>query len=109
MIGYPFYTNLYADRVQSRLRNQFASEELREDYVECREVGLASDACQIEDGDSLTRIEIPDIQVDVVVVEGVGASAPARRRRALPEHAAAVRGRQRGHRRAPHDLRAAVP
>jgi len=75
LIGYPFYTNLYADRVQSRLENQFASPELRDDYVECREVGLASDACQIEDGDSLTRIEIPDITVDVVVVEGVSASA----------------------------------
>jgi sortase A len=75
MIGYPFYTNLYADRVQSRLRNQFSSPELRDDYVECREVGLASDSCQIEDGDSLTRIEIPDIEVDVVVVEGVSSSA----------------------------------
>lgn len=75
MIGYPFYTNLYADRVQSRLRNQFTSEELRTDYETCRTVGVQNEACQIEDGDSLTRIRIPDIEVDVVVVEGVSASA----------------------------------
>jgi len=75
MIGYPFYTNLYASRVQDRLDRQFASEELRADYATCREVGLADDSCEIGDGDSLTRIIIPDIQVDVVVVEGVSASA----------------------------------
>lgn len=75
MIGYPFYTNLYADRVQARLDRQFASEELRADYANCRQVGLADDSCEISDGDSLTRIIIPDIQIDVVVVEGVSASA----------------------------------
>jgi sortase A len=75
MIGYPFYTNLYADRVQDRLRNQFSSDELRTDYETCRNVGVQNDACRIEDGDSLTRIQIPDIDVDVVVVEGVSASA----------------------------------
>lgn len=75
MIGYPFYTNLYADRVQDRLENQFASEELRQQYVNCREVGLADPSCRIQDGDSLTRIEIPKLGVDVVVVEGVSSSA----------------------------------
>jgi sortase A len=75
MIGYPFYTNLYADRVQQRLDRQFASPELRADYVNCREVGLADPSCRIDSGDSLTRIQIPDIQVEVVVVEGVSSSA----------------------------------
>jgi sortase A len=75
MIGYPFYTNLYADRVQSRLRTEFSSEQLRSDYETCRQVGVQNAACQIRDGDSLTRIRIPDIEVDVVVVEGVSASA----------------------------------
>lgn len=75
MIGYPFYTNLYADRVQDRLERQFTSEELRADYATCQRVGTGDDACEIDDGDSLTRIQIPDIQVDVVVVEGVSASA----------------------------------
>lgn len=76
MIGYPFYTNLYADRVQQRLERQIASPELRSDYEACRQAGGTLDpACQIDDGDSLTRIQIPDIQVDVVVVEGVGERA----------------------------------
>lgn len=65
MIGYPFYTNLYADRLQNQLTNQFASEELRQDY----------EARQVQEGDSLTRIQIPAIDVDVVVVEGVTPSA----------------------------------
>src|SRR6185503_9673103 len=75
MLGYPFYTNLYADRVQARLEREFASEDLAQDYTDCRTQGLASEACQIGEGDSLTRIIIPAIDVDVVVVEGVSASA----------------------------------
>ncbi len=65
MVGYPFYTNLLQDRIQSRLDRQIASPELREAYLE-RSIGI---------GDSLTRIVIPDIDVDVVVVEGTTASA----------------------------------
>ena len=64
-IGYPFYTNLLQDRIQSRLDRQFASPELKQDYID-RNVGV---------GDSLTRIVIPDIDIDVVVVEGTTASA----------------------------------
>jgi sortase A len=64
-IGYPFYTNLYQDRYQSRLDRQIQSPELRQAYLD-RNVAI---------GDSLTRIVIPDINVDVVVVEGTTASA----------------------------------
>jgi len=64
-VGYPFYTNLLQDRIQSRLDRQLASPELKEAYLN-RQVGV---------GDSLTRIVIPDIDVDVVVVEGTTASA----------------------------------
>ncbi len=64
-IGYPFYTNLYQDRLQSRLDRQIQSPELRQAYID-KNVGI---------GDSLTRIVIPDIKVDVVVVEGTTASA----------------------------------
>ena len=64
-VGYPFYTNLLQDRIQSRLDRQIASPELRQAYLS-RNVG---------DGDSLTRIVIPDIDIDVVVVEGTTASA----------------------------------
>src|SRR5687767_9326300 len=40
MIGYPFYTNLYADRLQGDLDRQFSSDELRQDYENCLRVGL---------------------------------------------------------------------
>lgn len=64
-VGYPFYTNLLQDRLQSRLDRQIASPELRQAYLD-RNIAV---------GDSLTRIVIPDIDVDVVVVEGTTASA----------------------------------
>lgn len=65
MLGYPFATNLYQDRIQSRLNRQLASPELQQAYRERR----------VQTGDSLTRIKIPKIGVDVVVVEGTSASA----------------------------------
>jgi sortase A len=65
MVGYPFYTNLLQDRIQSRLDRQIASPELKQAYLD-RNIGI---------GDSLTRIIIPDLDVDVVVVEGTTASA----------------------------------
>ena len=60
MIGYPFYTNLVQQRIQSRLDRQLASPELRQAYEQRR----------VQEGDSLTRIRIPSIDVDVVVVQG---------------------------------------
>ncbi len=60
IIGYPFYTNFVQGRIQDRLDRELASPELRQAYQEGR----------IQEGDSLTRIRIPRIEVDVVVVEG---------------------------------------
>lgn len=65
VIGYPFYTNLYQDRVQGRLDQEFASPEIRDAYRNGT----------VGEGDALTRITIPSIEVDVVVVEGTTASA----------------------------------
>ncbi|MGH9030508.1 MAG: sortase [Acidimicrobiia bacterium] len=65
MLGYPFYTNLYQSRVQARLDRQIASPELEQAYR----------SGQIGTGDALTRIQMPSIDVDVVVVEGTTASA----------------------------------
>jgi sortase A len=65
MLGYPFYTNLYQSRIQSQLDRQLVSPELQQAYLD-RRVGT---------GDALTRIKIPAIDVDVVVVEGTTASA----------------------------------
>jgi sortase A len=65
VIGYPFYTNLLQDRIQSRLDRQISSDELKEAYA----------LRNVQVGDALTRIVIPDLDVNVVVVEGITASA----------------------------------
>jgi sortase A len=65
VLGYPVYTNLYRDRVQSRLDREIASPELKQAY-EKKTLAV---------GDPLTRIKIPSIGVDTVVVEGTSASA----------------------------------
>jgi sortase A len=65
MLGYPLYTNLYQSRLQARLDDQLASTETAQAY-RSRAVGT---------GDALTRIRIPALGVDVVVVEGTTASA----------------------------------
>ena len=65
MLGYPFYTNLYQTRRQSQLDHQFASPDWRRHYRNR----------DLQAGDALTRIRIPKIDVDVVVVEGTTASA----------------------------------
>ena len=65
MFGYPFYTNLYQRRLQNHLDNELVSPELEQAYR----------ARRVATGDALTRIRIPAIDVDVVVVEGTTASA----------------------------------
>ena len=65
MLGYPFYTNLYQDRKQGQLSRQFASPKLQAAY--------RNRSLQV--GDALTRIKIPKLDVDVLVVEGVSAAA----------------------------------
>jgi sortase A len=65
LLGYPVYTNLYQSRVQQRLDNQLTSPALQQAYR----------ARSVATGDALTRIRIPAIDVDVVVVEGTTASA----------------------------------
>ena len=65
VLGYPVYTNVYRDRVQSRLDREIASPELKQAY----------ERKTLADGDPLTRIKIPAIGVDTVVVEGTSASA----------------------------------
>ena len=65
LLGYPFYTNLIQAQIQDRLDRQLASPELRAEYLQH----------QVKEGESLTRIKIPAIGVDVVVVEGTGPDA----------------------------------
>ena len=65
LVGYPFATNMWTDRIQERLEDQIASPELQQAYKERK----------IETGDSLTRIKIPALGLDTVVVEGITPSA----------------------------------
>jgi sortase A len=60
LLGYPVFTNLQHNRLQDRLGNELASARLQQAYKD-RKVGI---------GDALTRIRIPAIGVDTVVVEG---------------------------------------
>jgi sortase A len=61
MVGYPYFSNLYQQRVQSNLDAELASNALEQKY-RSRTVG---------DGDALTRLKIPALDVEIVVVEGV--------------------------------------
>lgn len=58
--SWPFLTDRYTDDLQRRLRREFVSGEIQERYRTRR----------IEVGDSLTRLRMPDIDVDTIVVEG---------------------------------------
>lgn len=65
MLSYPFVTDLYSLRLQSSLSDEFASPEFKRNFSEGT----------IGDGQVLTRIEIPKLGVDALVVEGTDAGA----------------------------------
>ncbi len=65
LLGYPVYTNWVHNRLQGRLGHQLASPTLQDAYRHHR----------LREGDALTRIRIPKLGVDVVVVEGTSLSA----------------------------------
>lgn len=65
LLSFPLLTNLYADWRQSRLEVSFAEPETREAYL----------AGTVRSGEALTRIAIPRIGVEAVVVEGTSTSA----------------------------------
>ncbi|HUR78435.1 MAG TPA: sortase [Acidimicrobiales bacterium] len=65
LLGYPVYTNFEQGRIQDKKSNQLASPTLKKKFEQR----------QLQDGDALTRIKIPKIGVDMVVVEGTTPSA----------------------------------
>ena len=65
LFAWPFVTNLYTGYRQASLADQFGSAETRHAYI----------TRTIEPGEALTRILIPDLQVDTIVVEGTTLSA----------------------------------
>jgi sortase A len=65
LLGYPLFTNLYQDYRQGQLGQQLVSPRILQAYR----------AGAVPVGDSLTRLKIPALGVDVVVVEGTTTSA----------------------------------
>lgn len=66
MFAYPFATDIYAEQMlQQPLEDEFATDELREQYANRA----------MESGDPLTRIVIPKLGVDAMVVEGTSQAA----------------------------------
>jgi sortase A len=65
LLGYPVYTNWVHNRLQGKLSHQLASPSLQDAYRNHR----------LREGDALTRIRIPKLGVDVVVVQGTSLSA----------------------------------
>ncbi|MGI8407863.1 MAG: class E sortase [Actinomycetota bacterium] len=65
LVAYPFATDLWAARLQSGLTTQLASTGTAERFR----------TGEIKSGDPLTRLEIPTIDVDTVVVEGTSLAA----------------------------------
>ncbi len=65
MLAYPFATNLYQDRLQTKLAIEFERPGLKQAYSEG----------ELAIGDPMTRLKIPAIDVSTVVVEGTTASA----------------------------------
>ena len=65
LLAYPFATNMWAGLRQGQLANEFTSEELRTAYT----------SRTIKPGQALTRLTIPKLGVDTIVVEGTTPSA----------------------------------
>jgi len=65
LLGFPVYTNFEQGRIQDKKSKEFKTPEIKQKYQDR----------QIEVGDPLTRIKIPKIGVDVVVVEGTTPAA----------------------------------
>lgn len=65
MLGYPVYTDFVHNNLQGKLGKELATPAIRQAY-------LAND---LKSGESLTRLEIPKLGVDVVVVQGIDDNA----------------------------------
>jgi sortase A len=66
LFAYPLATDVYADQViQVQLEDSFSEPEIREQYI----------TRTVATGDPLTKIVMPDIGVDALVVEGTSTAA----------------------------------
>jgi sortase A len=65
MFAWPFGTDLWSSRIQSKLKTQFTDPSYRDAYQQR----------QIKVGQGLTRLSIPDLKLVVLVVEGTTPAA----------------------------------
>ena len=66
MFAYPLFTDIYANNVlQQRLADRYDSDDFKQRY----------ETRTVKQGDPLTRVVIPKLGVDAVVVEGTSAAA----------------------------------
>jgi sortase A len=63
-LAYPVYTDLYHNDLQGKLRSELASAQIRQAYMGT-----------LKAGQSVTRLQIPKLGVNVVVVQGVDANS----------------------------------
>lgn len=68
LLAYPFLTSVYAGRVQGDLEERF-------DELQSSSTGQTGFSERIVEGAALTRIRIPRLKVNAIVVEGVSADA----------------------------------
>jgi LPXTG-site transpeptidase (sortase) family protein len=68
MISYPFLTDVYAGRVQNRLDRQLAATSVQQGITAFKEKSVPV-------GNALTRLRIPKLKINVVVVEGTTGNA----------------------------------
>ena len=71
----PLVSDLQAGGRQDALADDFGSADHRRAYEACLRAGFGTSGCTIGEGDGLTRLRIDAIDVDVIVVEGVGEAA----------------------------------
>jgi len=64
-LAYPVYTDFVHNNLQSKLGHQLGSATLRQEYLDGT----------VQTGQSLTRLEIPKLGVNVVVVQGITTKA----------------------------------
>jgi sortase A len=77
-LGYPTYTDIRAGREQKVLRTEFAtSDALKQAYLNAAQPGAAGRRVVLAEGSAMTRIQIPKLHLDTVVVEGTSEQALA--------------------------------
>jgi len=70
LLLYPVATDIWADRIQNRLEGEFADRAASPD-----DARAAFRADEIGPGEALTRLKIPRLGVNVIVVEGISGNA----------------------------------